>query len=424
MIPMATTASKAPNGLTFEQQAALTLSQLRASLSALMGAIGERTASEIRKAADLQRALGIRTTLAWQVYKFVQAADPLAEASNVPGAAAMKLLLQAAAKHGVPDGYVDDCTSALSDFEELIKVHAGDRSAFDTMISGVIGNGSDQIDSQQKRAAFRANSHLWGVQAKTRVACYVYQPAKADSRRLDVAVIRGLVGLRRLRRDASWTIARIGVSDDDGEVRQPLVREPLDPAGEVAPGVPLLLKFSSYPLPTFRSVPAAFGMTNVQLEGDSIGNLSAVTCMVGDVSRNALARYQDDHNRLQTSQALVRTPCEVLVHDVLVRDGTFGAISPTVAVYGDHRSGDAIPEGRECDLLPLRESVVYLGKGPSVMHTPAVPRYAEMIQYAFDRLDWDEARFDVYRCRVEYPVMPSSVVVRFDLPERPEPPKK
>lgn len=67
---------------------------------------------------------------------------------------------------------------------------------------------------------------------------------------------------------------------------------------------------------------------------------------------------------------------------------------------------------------------MYLGKGPSVMHTPDVPRYAEMIQYAFDRLGWDEARFDVYRCRVEYPVMPSSVVVRFDLPECPEPPKR
>jgi hypothetical protein len=160
---MATTASKAPNGLTFEQQAALTLSQLRASLSALVGAIGERTASEIRKAADLQRALGIRTTLAWQVYKFVQAADPLAEGSNVPGAGAMKRFLSAAATHGVPAIYIDECQTALDEFEELIEVHAGNRNAFDSMISGLAAEGSAQIDAQQKRAAFRANSHLWGV---------------------------------------------------------------------------------------------------------------------------------------------------------------------------------------------------------------------------------------------------------------------
>ena len=96
-----------------------------------------------------------------------------------------------------------------------------------------------------------------------------------------------------------------------------------------------------------------------------------------------------------------------------------GEIAPEVLVHGDHRSGDAIPEGRECDLLPLRELVVYMGKGPSVLQTLDVPRYPEMAQYAFDRLGWDGEKFDVYRCRVAYPVMPSSVVVRFDLLEKP-----
>ena len=69
--------------------------------------------------------------------------------------------------------------------------------------------------------------------------------------------------------------------------------------------------------------------------------------------------------------------------------------------------------------MALRESIVYLGKGPSVLHTPEVPRYAEMVQYALDRSGWNASNFDVYRCRVEYPVMPSSVVVQFELPLKP-----
>ena len=161
------------------------------------------------------------------------------------------------------------------------------------------------------------------------------------------------------------------------------------------------------------------GMINVQLEGESVGNQSAVTCFVGDVSRAALERYQDEHNRVQISQALVRTPCEVLILDVLVKAGTFGEIAPDVTVYGDHNCGDAPTEGRDCVILALRESVVYIGKGPSVLQTLDVPRFPEMAQYAFDRLGWAGEQFDVYRCRVEYPVMPSSVVVQFELPEKP-----
>jgi hypothetical protein len=118
-------------------------------------------------------------------------------------------------------------------------------------------------------------------------------------------------------------------------------------------------------------------------------------------------------------EAMVRTPCEVLVHDLLVYEGLFGPIDPKVLVYGDQCGGQSPVASRICDLLTVRESVDYLGLGPNVLHTPHVPRYAEMAQYAFDRLDLDGDRFDVYRCRVEYPVMPSSVVVQFDLPEHP-----
>jgi hypothetical protein len=44
----------------------------------------------------------------------------------------------------------------------------------------------------------------------------------------------------------------------------------------------------------------------------------------------------------------------------------------------------------------------------------------ELCRYAFERLGWDAERFDVYRCRVEYPVLPSTVVMQFELPAAPE----
>jgi hypothetical protein len=42
-----------------------------------------------------------------------------------------------------------------------------------------------------------------------------------------------------------------------------------------------------------------------------------------------------------------------------------------------------------------------------------------MAQYVFDRLGWDGTQFDAHRCRIAYPVLPSTVAISIDLPEAP-----
>jgi hypothetical protein len=37
--------------------------------------------------------------------------------------------------------------------------------------------------------------------------------------------------------------------------------------------------------------------------------------------------------------------------------------------------------------------------------------------FAFDRMGWNPDRFTLTRLRVEYPVITTALVVRFDLPE-------
>lgn len=92
---------------------------------------------------------------------------------------------------------------------------------------------------------------------------------------------------------------------------------------------------------------------------------------------------------------------------------------PKVRVLSDHRGVDVASAGRACDELAMRASVIHLGHGTDVLETPDVPRYVELITYAMDRLGWDAEEFEVFRCSIEYPVMPSSVVAQFDLPEAP-----
>jgi hypothetical protein len=75
--------------------------------------------------------------------------------------------------------------------------------------------------------------------------------------------------------------------------------------------------------------------------------------------------------------------------------------------------------GRDIDRLPVRVTLERLGRGLAVLDCAEVPRYVDMMQYAFKRIGWNGERFDVYRCRLEYPVMQSLVDIRFELPEKP-----
>ena len=219
-------------------------------------------------------------------------------------------------------------------------------------------------------------------------------------------MIQGLIGLRSLRSNVSCVLATISSSSDQ--------TRPLAPSAE-AKGVDLLPGFCSSPLPALRRVKVGPRSSHIVIEPAGLGAASAVTCIVGRVVRGAIERGATEH-RYEQHLAYVRTPCKVLIHDTLVRRGLYDS-PPEVRVYSDHRDEPVTAE-REIDLIPTRESVVHLGSGIDVLGTPHVPDYVAMAGYAFGCLGWDAGDFVVYRCRIEYPVMPSSVGVRFRLPRR------
>lgn len=128
--------------------------------------------------------------------------------------------------------------------------------------------------------------------------------------------------------------------------------------------------------------------------------------------------YRDEVNDDLSAVARVRTPCGMLVLDVLIYDEMFGKVNPIVSVFNDAVGGDLPTTTRPNDRLPVREFVRHLGRSVDCLHTPDVSRYAEMVDSALERLGWDHTKFDVYRCRVEFLLVPSSVVMKFNLPDK------
>ncbi len=389
---------------------------MRAAVASVIAAIP----GQVRKAPDLHRIAGVDTKLSWRLLKVARAANPLTAGPYVPGPANIRSFVRAASRAGVGDDLLADVDSASNEFEKFVVAHAGDRSAFDSMISALTkGENADQANLQHRRAAFRANRHLWGVQATTQVKCS-FTDIGDDPTKVNVALVDGYVGLRQLRRDAPLIISCTRVSRDDGSA-VPVTRQPIDPHAVSAYGLTLLEDFCSDPTPRLREVRAAAGFVYGELVSNGVGNGGALTCFTGWRANNAAGRYRAPNNMSAITHGAVRVPCEAITICMLMRAGMFGAVVPELAIYSDHMAQLPYPAHthRMDNLLLPNENVAYLGRGARALSTTEISRLPEMAQYVFDQLGWDGQQFDVFQCRIVYPIMPSTVAVSHDLPEAP-----
>ena len=391
-------------------------------LSHLRHAFGEIIQSlpgKISRPHEIQKTLQIDKRLAWKISKFVHDDDLFGSVRHLAGPSGIDIFLSAAARKKVPTELIHSTKTAVSEFDKLIKTHAGGRADLEMMLGGYAKNSRADTDLTHRKAAFSANSYIWGVQAQTQLSVYLLSP-NADGRRIDVAVVRGFMGLRRIR-SVPWVISRVRCLDDDGKVRHPPVLEPLDPrcaepGGE--PAVPLLRDFCSQPLPPTRRVPDCGGYLADELLETEVGNLGEITCLTGEVAYQGSTRYQDEHNDLLTFTTLIRTPVEELIFDCFVHQDLYPKFEPSLHVYGD-LSLSTTDVRTERDRLPSTDAIQQLGTDPTAAYTPNIPNYSRIIRWVCERLGWTQESFQLHRVRMSYPVNPSSVRMSTTLPKAP-----
>lgn len=402
---------------SFELQAERVLSRLRDSFAQIVDSLTLSTGQP----SELQKVLGIDKTLGWKILKVAHGDDVFLAVQHVPGPAAIRTFLKAAAARSTPSALVESATSALADFEALIDRHAGDRASLETMAAGFAKRGRGTAELPHRKAAVRANAHIWGVHAATQFKADFVLPG-TEPGRIDIASLRGFVGLRRMRPNVTWVVSRARCADDDGQVRKPFVLTPIDPpeeAGADGAPVPLLRDFCSRPLPRFRRVTSPDGFLEDELVEGPVGNTGAVTCITAEVGHNVATCYREEHNRFGNHIVRLRTPCDKLLFDVLIHEDVYRDLHPMLVLHSELAGGPPFPGGHARNNLPVFETVEPIGRGPSAVHSPEVPRYGQMVRYVIDKLGCDGSRLKVYRVRVAFPPIPTSLAVRYELPERP-----
>jgi hypothetical protein len=200
----------------------------------------------------------------------------------------------------------------------------------------------------------------------------------------------------------------------------PITVEPLWTPGRARDDrvLPVIPEFCTIPAQQLRPVRVGDGHTRVDLPPGPVGETGAITCITGQVFRGVGCRTRRTDDPGADFAARVNKPCESLVHDLIVHRDLFGPIEPLARVFSE-LFGPVIEQAslRQREQLPMTVTVRQLGRGPDAAATADVPRYPELLRRVFERLGWEAGAFDIYRARMRYPVVPSSVVLSFDLPE-------
>jgi hypothetical protein len=397
-------------GLTGDD-AGVALVEVSAALTRLQRAVQglvRQLPSYPTRSPELQQMLGIDRSLAWKVHRLVHARTAAEAAAFVPGQSAMEILCAAARNAGADEGAIVAVMEAFAGYDRAAATHVGDRRSARLMLTSDDPAGEGRAELGMRRAAYEAGTFLAGLRARAHLQTFIVAPGSVPGR-ADMIAIKGMYELERLRAEAPFTMARVRFAKPGDAQFHDAPVKPLDELGAVQM-VPLIREFCSKPLPTFAAAEREGGGLEDELMNWTVGKMGAVTVVSGVSARDhfqTVASGGDEESRIG---ARLRVPCQVLVLDEIVDRRVWGEDSPEVEVYSE-LSGDASWYTRSLRGLrvPISVRVESMGRGLGAWTTPEIPRYEELLAFAFESRGLRPEDFDGYRVRIEFPLLPTGV---------------
>ncbi|MBL9149996.1 MAG: hypothetical protein JNM94_15005 [Phycisphaerae bacterium] len=398
----------------FEAEATRIASELRSALGAVMRSVR----ADVTRPQDMSRRYGLNKNLTWKISKILGDDSLETIARHLPGRPGFVILLRTLKGHGAPDDLCARLQASLDTFDLFVRDHAGDRETFASMTAALAG-GEAQREELARKAAFQGNSAIFGVQARLQCALHAVFPGSAPDR-ASVAVVCGLVDLRRLRRGVSWPVAFLR-SGEDGGSELALRSTPLDP--RVKRGEPAIMHdFSTIDASDVRLAKNDGALRRWELSEGPLGKDGSVTCLVGSVSRDLVSLRRTEKETVGEHIVSLTTPAEEFVLDVLVHRSLPLACEPSSAAPEAFLVSQlpAVPvyphEARSGAFLPLSEAPVPIGRVEDLA-LPAFAEYQRVVETVCAAGNATFADMRAYRLRFRYPPMPALAIVRYPLPE-------
>lgn len=394
---------------SFEQQVRSVMQDLQTSLQDVLESLPE----PIRRAVDVERSLRLEKKLAWQVFRLTRS-ENLDEIGNVPSLGSAARVIQAARERGTSPEVLDRVTAAFERFENFATDQCGDRAGLVSLVSGLSHEKSENFELRVRKNLFRDNAHIWGLQAQTQVRTFIRKPAEMrdGAPQYESVLIAGNIGLRGLRRGEPMTIST-WFGDRPGN---PSDAEPGNPKSvssapvQIAPGFELLTDFCTSPLPETTNVPSDNGMIEMEMLIPPAGRSGAVTLY----STQTTTVHGDPRTVPPFAGVFVSVPSVEIVTELFVPAGWTDPTGARARVYARRHHPERVFAERRRDLLPQRELVSHFRPSDHVPPIEGAPEHAAAVREVMRRHGVLDQPFDLYRCRVQYPILHSLVVVRTD----------
>jgi hypothetical protein len=398
---------------TFRHEATHLVGRIR---SGLMKAISE-SVGNVKRSRDVQERLGLNMTLSWQVYRILNNSENLIElCPHIPSAGMLQKLLSSARRKGASEAGLSALADAHAEFEKFVERYAGDRDCFDAMVAPIIGGDAQaQIELAHRRASFECQRHIRGLDIESHIASYTFGPPAQPGQHFGYMGLSLTHHIRRLSYDQDFTVSGRSFFHDSSNSK------PLD-ADEFARrgGVPVLGQFCSPPTLPLRQKRLTDGFVETVWNGGEMGSPGAVDVALGEIYENFGLAKRPGNRFGQVAIVNVNAPVRVLVRDFVVHRPTFGSLDTEVTrwAYVAPRVPKTMdpPEEMGFPQLSCHDHVSLLGSGADAAYSTDVPRYVEMLQYGCGVMGWNLDEMDIYRIRIEYPLVNSVTAVSCTFP--------
>ena len=389
----------------------------RALRTAIELALPEGVALSSRSCAD---ALGIDKTLGWVCTRIATVADVAATLGSLPGRPGWSKVLRGLRKAGCPSDLVEAADAAFTSIYERMHSRGLDRVTIRSIASGRL----DTQGQADKEARLRRQQHesarlIWGVSREASISAYLVAPSRVDPSQVDLVQLDFSHDLQRNRVGPPWNIyASAHSTKDPSKASEAMRGESLDADA----GCPLM--------PAFTSV-GAFGS---ELLGNDSGSRwlcdfadrspkrqGPLQAAFGEVSRLVGSRWQA---RTEPPIAIGRpmgVPTGVTVFDVLLHREIALATEPYAALYA------TIVHDPNRLAWPDRTRLPMSGE-TMVVEAPALPSdlrsvsatYRKMLAAGAAALGAEPEAFTIHRTVMLHQPIPTTMVVRFNLAEKPK----
>jgi len=359
--------------------------------------------------------------------KALEATDPLASLSAMPGPQGLRQAVAAARSAGVAGESEASALQAvevqIDRFEKFLEQEQMSLQTLAAALGDFVPDLTTPALDASAQAVFKGMSHLIGHYAEARLVLNILMPGSTEGS-LSFASIRGCQAWRRLRMKSSFVV--YGVTELVADAYASTRRTSLDgrPLHQFPGGLAILEEFGSTPSPRF--VPDGASQSFYRLEDTGIGIRSDSSFFFGEVIHDAGARYRTIEEDVMMLTAGIAMPCRTLVFDVLIHRDLMPEACVTLETYNTVPRGSACAmreadiAARASDRIDVGASMKVLGQGLPNLDSLVIDRYGEMVEYAIKQAGYERSDFRGYRCEQSYPVYGCEYAFRLPLPPRGE----